>query len=793
MNRRLLFLLPGLLLSLSLLAGVRSLGMTGSGYGVPWASAAGVRQPCPEGSECKAIQHIVIMDKENRSFDSMFGAFPGANGATTYTGADGQVYPLAHQPDHLPRDIDHSPAAAHRAYDGGKMDRFSQLSGAMQNNVDEADSQLLQTDIPNYWSYASAYTLDDAFFSTIMGPSFPNHIFSIAAEDANVDSNPYASRWGCDAPPGTTVEQRAPNGAITHTFPCFDFRTVGDVLDAHKIPWKYYAPGQDQSGYVWSAFDAIKHVRFGPDWQSHVVDQSQFSADAAAGTLPPVSWLVQPQNVSDHPPASICQGENWTVQQINAIMGNPEEWAHTAIILTWDDFGGFYDHVPPPPGPNPQVEYGYRVPTIIISPYASPGYIDHTTYSYPSILKFIEDTLELPPLGSLDGQSNDLFNSFDFTQQPLPPLTLDGRTCPAGGSPVNTIPLATLDTIGKTGINQPALSVTLRGAGQGTFILGSTTKLVGRHGAPITLADLTKGDVLRADGTPDSQNAGVYDVATLRDLDVSSSSIAGTVTAVDTTHSRMTLRSTDNPTDITVPLGPDTGIVGPNGAALSPSDIQPTASLTVSGIFNLRTSKFVRVKGVQETRAPLPLVVNMAQPTVTPGTTQTLSVVTAPGAQVSATILFPEGEIATVPATADDSGIAAISFSVPLDAFSPDTSGATVSITSTAQGLTRNADVSFSIVLPSLALFLDRPRVQVDQRDTATVLSDLGTHLRVAVTFPDGVSWSHTGYANTNGLLVYSFKVKHAHMHGGHTVVVRANKLDGNHDFVEKTINVQTG
>ncbi|MFL5624493.1 MAG: alkaline phosphatase family protein, partial [Ktedonobacteraceae bacterium] len=280
------------------------------------------------------IQHIVIMDKENRTFDDLFGTFPGANGATTYTDPNGKIHPLNHQPDHLLNDIHHEPYYAHLAYDGGKMDKFSLIKGAIQNGVDEADSQLYQSDIPNYWKYAQSFTLTDNYFSMIAGPSFPNHLFSIAAEDANVDSNPripssstIKNRWGCDSPAGTTVEQRAPNGTITQVFPCFNFQTMADLLDAHGISWKYYAPNQTQPGYVWSSFDAIKHIRNGSDWSTHVVNYSQFITDAASGKLPTVSWLVG--GTADHPPASICQGENWTVQRINAIMSNPTEWAHT--------------------------------------------------------------------------------------------------------------------------------------------------------------------------------------------------------------------------------------------------------------------------------------------------------------------------------------------------------------------------------------------------------------------------------------------------------------------------------
>src|SRR6266481_6450175 len=141
------------------------------------------------------IKHIVIMVKENRTFDSMFGTFPGADGATTYTDPKGKVHKLNHQPDHIVFDIDHLHAAYLTAYDHGKMDGFSKLLGAIQNingkKVDEADSQFYQSDIPNYWQYAQTFALPDHFFYPIQGPSFPNHLLTIAATDDDVISNPY--------------------------------------------------------------------------------------------------------------------------------------------------------------------------------------------------------------------------------------------------------------------------------------------------------------------------------------------------------------------------------------------------------------------------------------------------------------------------------------------------------------------------------------------------------------------------------------------------------------------------
>ncbi len=387
------------------------------------------------------IQHIVIMVKENRSFDSMFGTFPGADGATTYVDPNGQVHPLNHQPDRLSFDIAHDYPAFKTAYDNGKMDGFSLISGAIQyiNGVptDVADSQFQQSDIPNYWKYAQTFALPDHFYYTVRGPSFPDHLFTIAATDDDVYTNPqgvgiYITRWGCDDPKGTTVKELHADGSITSAFPCFTFPTLGDLLTTHGVSWKYYAPGQDKPGYEWSSYNAIKDIRLTSQWQTHVVDYRQFAKDAASGSLPTVSWLVQPHTYSDHPGVSMCVGENWTVKQINAIMGNASLWKSTAIFLTWDDFGGYYDHVKPSTGPDGYIEYGFRAPILVISPYAKPHYVDSTTYTLSSILKFAETVLGLPSLGGLDTQANDMFNAFNFSQNPLPPLILQQRTCPTG-------------------------------------------------------------------------------------------------------------------------------------------------------------------------------------------------------------------------------------------------------------------------------------------------------------------------------------------------------------------------
>jgi phospholipase C len=382
------------------------------------------------------IQHIVFLVKENRSFDMYFGTFPGAEGATSGLISNGQQVALRRAPDRMPRDIGHGWEDALRAIDGGKMDRFDQVQNGNVKGDLLSMSQFLAADIPNYWSYAQHFTLADHMFSSLTGPSFPNHLYTVAAQSAGVINNPDSLIWGCDAHPNTRVDVLNANGTFTREYPCFDIPTLTDSLDAANVSWKYYAPTKEQHGYIWSVLDAIRHVRFGPEWTTNVVPFSGFARDAAAGTLPAVSWVVPDFEVSEHPTVnafagttmnvSACAGENWTVSQINAIMQGPS-WPSTVIVLTWDDFGGFYDHVAPPT--IDKFGLGPRVPLIVISPYSREGVVSHTDYEFSSVLQLIENRHKLKALGARDAEANSLLDMFDFTQAPAPPLVLSQRQC----------------------------------------------------------------------------------------------------------------------------------------------------------------------------------------------------------------------------------------------------------------------------------------------------------------------------------------------------------------------------
>src|SRR5262249_43793127 len=338
-----------------------------------------------------------------------------------------------------PRDIDHSYQAAIKAIDGGAMDKFDLIAGGNVNGDYLAYTQYQESDMPNYFAYARNFVLADAFFSSLEGPSFPNHLYTVGAQSGGAINNPTNSqgRWGCDSPTNSLVQTLEDDGDFGHVYPCFDFDTLADRLEARRLSWKYYAPGQGQSGYIWSAFDAIRHIRLTSLWTQHVVPTEQFVSDALNGSLPAVSWLVTKSATSGHPPASVCLGENWTVQQLNAVMQGPD-WKSTVVFLTWDDFGGFYDHVPPPVVDN--FGFGPRVPFLIISPWAKPGYITHTTLEFSSVLKFIEERFDLDPLTERDQDANDLIDSFDLDGRGLPPLILNQRQCPGAKADITLDP-----------------------------------------------------------------------------------------------------------------------------------------------------------------------------------------------------------------------------------------------------------------------------------------------------------------------------------------------------------------
>ena len=425
------FGLLALLLFASIVIGTAS---EGNVHGAAHSPSKGSR-----GTISTPIQHIVFIIKENHTFDNYFGLFPGVNGTTTgviKVNGKQQIIPLNPLVD-KPLNYCHAYKCAVAAMDGGAMDKFNKQSPCNTPPY-SCYSEASQSLIPNYWSLAQNYVLDDNGFSSMEGPSFPNRLYTMAGaagpdlQDSAVENPNNNGPWGCDAPTTTTVRLYNNSSA----YPCFSFPTLADEMTSAGVSWKYYAPVQGDSGYIWNAPDDFSQVRNSAQWQNDVPWQ-QFASDATAGTLPAFSWLVPPGGYSDHPTASICNGENWSVNAINAVMNGPD-WASTAIVLTWDDWGGFYDHVTPP-----QVDgigYGPRVPFIVISPYAyasdnsSNPHVSHDQIEFSSVLKLAEEVFNLPSLGTRDATAGDLLNLLDFSQVHNPSAPMQLRTCPTKGS-----------------------------------------------------------------------------------------------------------------------------------------------------------------------------------------------------------------------------------------------------------------------------------------------------------------------------------------------------------------------
>jgi phospholipase C len=299
------------------------------------------------------------------------------------------------------------------------------------------------SDVQPYFRLAEKYTFGDRMFQTNQGPSFPAHQFIISGTSApTATSNLFASDnifpgvsgAGCLAAANEMVHMIDPSGTeSSFQYPCFEHPTLTDLLDSKGISWRYYAP---LAGSIWTAPDAIKHicqpqtqnnqpVCTGAAWSNVIIPQTQVLTDIANNQLAAVSWVIPTGATSDHALQNDGSGPSWVASIVNAI-GNSSYWSNTAIIITWDDWGGWYDHVPPPRVLVNCTQwgcgyvYGFRVPLIIVSPYAKAAYISHTPHDFGSILKFIEENFGLPSLGYADANSlDDLSDCFNFSQTPL--------------------------------------------------------------------------------------------------------------------------------------------------------------------------------------------------------------------------------------------------------------------------------------------------------------------------------------------------------------------------------------
>ena len=433
------------------------------------AGGTGVSDPAPQPATLVpgAIKHVVIIFQENRTPDNLFQdpvlVKAGADIAQSGLNSKGQTVPLTPTPLATPYDLDHQHASFVAMYDKGKMDGADRvvvtcnMPGIANCPPPNAQFKYVNpSDVQPYYQMAEQYTFADRMFQTNQGPSFPAHQFIISGTSAPtaasrffVGDNPGGvSNWptntGCLSPPKEFVGVIKPDGSeFWGHYLCAEHPTLTDELNSKKISWRYYTPS---AGSIWTGPNAIEHMCgpdakppnahacVGPDWVNNVVLYTQrgpapILTDIANHQLPNVSWVVPAGQNSDHPGNPVITGgPSWVAAIVNAI-GNSSYWSDTAIFVTWDDWGGWYDHVRPPVVDDgiswgSGYVYGFRVPLIVISPYARKAYISHVQHDFGSILHFIEEMFGLGSLGYADAYADDLSDCFNFKQQPSPFRTI---------------------------------------------------------------------------------------------------------------------------------------------------------------------------------------------------------------------------------------------------------------------------------------------------------------------------------------------------------------------------------
>lgn len=455
---------------------------------LPSATAVNSGPSAPGGLVRDKIKHVIVIMQENRSFDTYFGTYPGADGIPMQNGvptvcSEDTLTKQCIKPYHNPDDVNsggpHGADSAAADIDSGKMDGFvSQFrvasKGCKGNNPDTPGCVQGKSpdvmgwhdarEIPNYWTYAENFVLQDKMFEPNASWSLPSHLFMVSAWSADCSNlnDPMTCKDALDGPTlpnksdSSLVE--ANQGKLTYAWTDLTY-----LLHNKNISWAYYlsegsepdcaddsmlcAPKKQSVKVpgIWNPLPGFETVK--QDGQlGNVQTIDKYFAAAKAGTLPSVVWITPENMVSEHPPAKVSVGQAYVTSLINAAMQGPD-WNSTAIFLSWDDWGGFYDHVVPP-----KVDengYGLRVPGIVISPYAKKGYIDHQVLSFDAYLKFIEDIFlkraridpktDGRPDSRPDVRENasilgDLTSDFDFTQAPRPPLILQENPKPGPAS-----------------------------------------------------------------------------------------------------------------------------------------------------------------------------------------------------------------------------------------------------------------------------------------------------------------------------------------------------------------------
>ncbi len=396
------------------------------------------------------IQHIVIIFQENRTPDNLFQSpvliGEGATIAQSGPNSLGETVQLQPQSLAAPWDIGHGHQIFLTEWDNGKQDGFNlvepvKLAWRPYSYVPASEAQ-------PYWDMATQYAFADHMFETDQSSSYPSHQYIVSATaralPTTVDEiagGPYYPKTGkdgpagCDAPAEMLVDTINLHTALNgpSLYPCFDRPSLTDFLDQQGVTWKYYqrnlGPGW------WHAFDSIQHIRYGPDYANVVTPPASILTDISTGNLPGVSWVMPADDLhSDHPGSKSAEGPSWVAAVVNAV-GQSQYWNSTAIFITWDDWGGWYDHVPPKIYNS--YELGFRVPLVIVSPYAKAGYVSHRQHEFASILAFAEKTFGIKKgaLHGTDMRSDDLMDVFNFKKKPRPFTPIQAPPFQSGNAP----------------------------------------------------------------------------------------------------------------------------------------------------------------------------------------------------------------------------------------------------------------------------------------------------------------------------------------------------------------------
>jgi phospholipase C len=398
-------------------------------------------------SPSSPISHLVLIVQENRTFNDLFATFPRTAGTTTgkeLIGTKVESIKLTEEPLEAPTTLRHTYAGYKIAYNGGAMDAFNLIRFKINGKYEGAlpYQYVDPADVAPYWDIATDYAIADHTFTTQGSSSFPAHQDLIRGGTA-IDSteslidDPTKMPWGCDAPPGTATElitttlkyERHGPPPCTKDFPSSgSYETLQDLLDAKDVSWKYYTPTyQGSTGALWNAFLAIASVFDDKaEWKAHISQpDTNVFADISKGALPSVSWVIPDGANSDHPGYESDTGPSWVASVTNAI-GESPYWKSTAIVIVWDDWGGFYDEVKPPKLDD-QGGPGFRVPMLIVSPYVGKNEISHDTFEFGSIVRFIEDNWSLGRLGTTDESTKSIASMFDFKRSPRSFITIPSK------------------------------------------------------------------------------------------------------------------------------------------------------------------------------------------------------------------------------------------------------------------------------------------------------------------------------------------------------------------------------